>query len=181
MGATAASRSLKRLLGAAVFGGRTYPMQHKADTTCAQRVDGRSTAVKVTKLPPGGNQCPAGGQRIESGIDDNDDGREMLRMLCELHGHDVEEAADGPDGVERALEMKPDIAFVDIGLPTIDGYEVARRVRAKLGSSLRLVALSGYGSQEHRDAALAAGFDEHIAKPIDAAHLQRVLASAPKS
>jgi len=109
-------------------------------------------------------------------VDDNDDGREMLRMMCELHGHDVIEAADGPDGVERALAERPDIAFVDIGLPTIDGYEVARRLRRELGRSTRLVALSGYGSAEHREAALAAGFDEHIAKPINAAQLERALA-----
>jgi len=109
-------------------------------------------------------------------VEDKYAGREMLRMMCELHGHDVIEAADGPDGVERALAERPDIAFVDIGLPTIDGYEVARRLRRELGRSTRLVALSGYGSAEHREAALAAGFDEHIAKPINAAQLERALA-----
>lgn len=131
--------------------------------------------------PPQGDAARATGPRRVLVVDDNDDGREMLRMLCELHGHDVVEASDGPDGVERAVETRPDIAFVDIGLPTIDGYEVARRVRKELGTSTRLIALSGYGSPEHREAALAAGFDEHIAKPIDAANLQRVLAMAPKS
>ncbi|HET9623833.1 MAG TPA: response regulator [Kofleriaceae bacterium] len=111
-------------------------------------------------------------------VDDNTDGREMLRCLCELLGHRVVEAADGEAGVAQAVEHRPDIAFIDIGLPTIDGYEVARRVRAALGDRApRLVALSGYGSEQHRAAAIAAGFDLHIAKPIDADKLRRELAN----
>jgi two-component system, sensor histidine kinase len=114
-------------------------------------------------------------------IDDNADGREMLRCLCELYGHRVLEAGDGETGVMRAVEGHPDIAFVDIGLPTIDGYEVARRVRAELGAAApRLVALSGYGSLEHCARALEAGFDAHIAKPIDVVGLRREIAAAKK-
>jgi signal transduction histidine kinase len=113
-------------------------------------------------------------------IDDNADGREMLRCLCELLGHRVTEAGDGEAGVARALDERPDIAFVDIGLPTIDGYEVARRVRAGLGHQTRLVALTGYGSDQHRALALEAGFDTHIAKPIDVAQLRREIAAAKK-
>ncbi|HWO21553.1 MAG TPA: response regulator [Kofleriaceae bacterium] len=113
-------------------------------------------------------------------IDDNDDGREMLRALCELGGHEVIEAADGPEGVERALEGAPDIAFVDIGLPTIDGYEVARRLRARAARPIRLVALSGYGSPEHRERAFEAGFDDHIAKPISHEQLRRCIAQAAR-
>jgi signal transduction histidine kinase len=113
-------------------------------------------------------------------IDDNDDGREMLRALCELGGHEVIEAADGPEGVERALEVGPDIAFVDIGLPTIDGYEVARRLRARAERPIRLIALSGYGSPEHRERAFEAGFDDHIAKPISHEQLRRCIAQAAR-
>jgi two-component system, sensor histidine kinase len=113
-------------------------------------------------------------------IDDNDDGREMLRALCELGGHEVIEAADGPEGVERALEVEPDIAFVDIGLPTIDGYEVARRLRARAERPIRLIALSGYGSPEHRARAFEAGFDDHIAKPISHEQLRRCIAQAAR-
>jgi signal transduction histidine kinase len=121
----------------------------------------------------------ADGARCVLVIDDNEDGREMLRALCELHGHRVLEAGDGEAGVACAIQGRPDIAFVDIGLPTIDGYEVARRVRAELGPATpRLVALSGYGSHEHRARALEAGFDAHIAKPIDVAHLRREIAAA---
>jgi signal transduction histidine kinase len=111
-------------------------------------------------------------------IDDNADGREMLRFLCEQLGHEVIEAGDGESGLAIAIEGRPDIAFVDIGLPTIDGYEVARRVRAALGPDApRLVALSGYGSEQHRALALEAGFDTHIAKPMAAAQLHRELAA----
>ena len=85
------------------------------------------------------------------------------------------------DGIARAIEAPPEIAFIDIGLPTIDGYEVARRVRAQLGAATpRLVALSGYGSDHHRALALDAGFDTHIAKPIDVTQLRHEIADAGK-
>ncbi|HEU0032333.1 MAG TPA: response regulator [Kofleriaceae bacterium] len=112
-------------------------------------------------------------------VDDNEDARVLLRSLCELEGHTVEEAGDGPSGVEQALAFGPDVAFIDIGLPGIDGYEVARQLRAKQGQPrMRLVALSGYGSDEHRQRALESGFDEHVVKPIELAKLQRIVASA---
>ncbi|MDC0667133.1 response regulator [Nannocystis radixulma] len=125
----------------------------------------------------------APGRRKILVVDDNEDGRKMLRKLCELHGHEVSEAADGLEGVRRALADRPDVAFVDIGLPGIDGYEVARRVRAQLdGHSPLLIALSGYGSPEHRDRAHEAGFDEHIIKPIKLANLRRIVGAAqPKA
>ena len=113
-------------------------------------------------------------------VDDNEDGRQMLRSLCELGGHEVTEAADGLEGVARALADRPDIAFVDIGLPEIDGYEVARRVRARAGRPIRLIALSGYGSDEHRELAFEAGFDDHIAKPITHAQLRGCLAAVAR-
>ena len=112
-------------------------------------------------------------------VDDNEDGRYLLRCLCELQGHEVIEAADGLEGVARTVEASPDIAFVDIGLPGIDGYEVARRVRENAnGSSPYLVALSGYGSAEHVTRAMEAGFDEHISKPIQLDQLLRVVQTA---
>lgn len=147
---------------------------------------GTTMTVRVPVLPeeraapPSAVEQPAddGGFRIVV-VDDNEDGRFLLRSLCELHGHQVVEAADGLSGVERTCEVAPDIAFVDIGLPGIDGYEVARRVRECLrDQGPYLVALSGYGSREHRDAAFAAGFDEHIAKPMQLEQLHAALARA---
>ena len=114
-------------------------------------------------------------------IDDNDDGRSMLRCLCEMQGHEVVEADNGLEGVARTVEAQPDIAFVDIGLPGIDGYEVARRVRSQGGRLPYLVALSGYGSSEHRERAFAAGFDEHIAKPMAMDQFAAVIAHARES
>lgn len=111
-------------------------------------------------------------------IDDNDDGRELFRMLCELRGHEVIEASDGPEGIERTIAERPDIVFVDIGLPTLDGYEVARQVRAAIGGEVRLIALSGYGSPEHRAAAIDAGFDEHVAKPIGVERIEELVRGA---
>ncbi len=111
-------------------------------------------------------------------VDDNDDGRFLLRCLCELRGYQVTEAADGIEGLARTIEIQPDIAFVDIGLPGIDGYEVARQIRLQSAGAVRpyLVALSGFSSTEHRERAYAAGFDEHIAKPMAIDQLEAVVA-----
>jgi signal transduction histidine kinase/ActR/RegA family two-component response regulator len=100
-------------------------------------------------------------------VDDNTDMLEMLRMLLERRGHDVEIAADGISGVEKAVANPPDVALVDIGLPGIDGYEVARQIRARCGSRPWLVAVTGYGQPDDRDRAMRAGFDRHLIKPVE--------------
>jgi CheY-like chemotaxis protein len=88
-------------------------------------------------------------------------------------------ATTGEMGADLIVERCPDIAFVDIGLPDIDGYEVARRVRSRLGARpLQLVALSGFGQRCDRERALDAGFDHHLAKPASPAELQRLLEAA---
>jgi PAS domain S-box-containing protein len=109
-------------------------------------------------------------------IEDNDDAREMLRNLLRMFGHEVHEACDGARGLEEARRLRPDAALIDIGLPGMDGYEVARRIRADLPGA-RLVALTGYGQPEDRERALAAGFDAHLVKPVDPDQLQRLLAA----
>jgi CheY-like chemotaxis protein len=108
-------------------------------------------------------------------IEDNDDARETLQTMLELMGHRVESADDGPEGIDRALATIPDVAFVDIGLPSMDGFEVARRLRAADGSRMYLVALTGFGAREDRERALAAGFDAHMVKPVEANALARLL------
>jgi signal transduction histidine kinase len=101
-------------------------------------------------------------------VEDNVDALATLKDLCQLWGHSVETASEGHEGVRRLLEWRPDIALVDVGLPGIDGFEVARRVRAmEEGRGLKMVALTGYGAAEHRERALAAGFDLHLTKPAD--------------
>ena len=97
-------------------------------------------------------------------IEDNVDARQTLRALLETLGHEVHEAADGEAGIAAALELRPDLVFVDIGLPRLDGYEVARRLRAAK-PAMRLVALTGYGRDDDVQRARDAGFDEHLLKP----------------
>ena len=109
-------------------------------------------------------------------VEDNPDVRDTLRALLELDGHQVEVAPDGTWGVELAVALQPDIALVDIGLPGLDGYQVARQVRAALnGSTMRLIAMTGYGQPEDRRRALEAGFDAHLVKPVDLEALNRLL------
>jgi signal transduction histidine kinase len=106
-------------------------------------------------------------------IEDNPDIRETLRELLELRGHEVLEAEDGPQGVALVLARRPDVALVDIGLPGLDGYAVAARLRAACRT--RLVALSGYGGGEDRSRAAEAGFEAHLVKPVEFEDLARVL------
>jgi signal transduction histidine kinase/CheY-like chemotaxis protein len=108
-------------------------------------------------------------------VEDNDDSRELLATLLQQHGHRVTCAADGLTGVEQALASQPEVMLVDIGLPGLDGYGVARRVREAFGAAPYLVALTGYGQPEDRARALASGFDEHLTKPVDIKVLESLL------
>jgi signal transduction histidine kinase/CheY-like chemotaxis protein len=109
-------------------------------------------------------------------VEDNDDIRANFRLLLERCGHSVVEARDGLDGLQRILDADPDAAFVDLGLPGLDGYEVARRVRSRRPRRPLLVAVSGYGQPEDRARSQRAGFDAHLTKPVDTRELHRLLA-----
>ena len=111
-------------------------------------------------------------------IEDNDDARMALVALLELDGYVVEPAADGPAGFEVIRAKRPDAALIDIGLPGVDGYEVAKRICAMPGPRPFLVALTGYGEAEDRRRAVEAGFDAHLVKPADPAALQELLAAS---
>jgi CheY-like chemotaxis protein len=109
-------------------------------------------------------------------IEDMEDSRTGLAMLLELEGHQVLTAEDGASGLELILGKHPDIALVDIGLPGIDGYEVARRVRARVeAKDVKLVALTGYGEPSEVAKARAAGFDAHLLKPLEPGKLRALL------
>jgi len=110
-------------------------------------------------------------------VEDNADAREAMRMLLELDGHVVMAAAEGVEALELARAKDPDIALVDIGLPGIDGYEVARRIRAAGDKRPLLIALTGYGQPEDRRRATEAGFDSLLVKPVDPAALTELLAT----
>jgi two-component system CheB/CheR fusion protein len=113
-------------------------------------------------------------------VDDNTDMAESMALLLRLEGHEVRTAFDGPGALEAAKTFHPEIVLLDIGLPGLDGYEVARRLRAlpELGTPL-LVALTGYGQAEDRDRSQAAGFDEHLIKPVDLDRLKALMAAYP--
>lgn len=99
--------------------------------------------------------------------------------LLEIWGHRVDVAENGLQGVEMALSATPDVALIDIGLPGIDGNEVARRIRAAFGTGhMELIAMTGYGQPEDRRRALQAGFDSYLIKPVDPTQLSQLLAAA---
>jgi two-component system CheB/CheR fusion protein len=112
-------------------------------------------------------------------VEDNSDSRDMLYSLLMLEGYEVTAARDGAEGLQLILAQQPEVALIDIGLPEIDGYEVARRVRRTLGPGVLLIALTGYGRDEDRQAVKAAGFDEHLVKPLDPEDLFRILSRRP--
>ncbi|MEZ4408692.1 MAG: response regulator [Polyangiales bacterium] len=109
-------------------------------------------------------------------IDDNADVREILRDYLELRGHTVEVAEDGQSGIDLALSSRPQVALVDIGLPGLDGYEVAAAIRARAPDlAIRLIALTGFGRPEDRRRAMDAGFDAHLVKPVDPEQVHQLL------
>ena len=111
-------------------------------------------------------------------VEDNQDAGEMYRVLMELAGYEVLVAVNGTQGLELLKTARPDVALVDIGLPGMDGYELAQRFRAEPdGKGVLLVALTGYGSPTDRDRSRQAGFDLHLIKPVDPDILTSLLGS----
>ena len=115
-------------------------------------------------------------------VDDNWDAADSLGMLLRMMGHEVHTAHDGPEAVGAAAVFRPDVVLLDIGLPKLNGYEVARRIR-KLegGAGLMLIALTGWGQEEDRRRSKEAGFDHHLTKPVELADLQGLLAGSEPS
>lgn len=111
-------------------------------------------------------------------VDDNQDSAESLALLLEIYGHEVRTAFAGPAALETASTFRPDVVLLDIGLPGMDGYEVARRLRAE-HDRCRLIALTGYGRDDDRERSREAGFDHHLVKPVDLNELARVLGPLP--
>ncbi len=110
-------------------------------------------------------------------VEDNGDARTLLKTLLELDGYNVAEAEDGLTGLSQLLDIRPRIAIVDIGLPGLDGYEIAKRTREVVGpDEVVLLALTGYGQAEDREMAFRSGFDAHLVKPLDYPKLAALLA-----
>ena len=116
-------------------------------------------------------------------VDDNEDARTLLAEVLTLMGHEVREAGDGPQALAVARELVPDLAILDIGLPEMDGYELAQRLRAlPQATGLHLLALSGYGTAADQERSRAAGFARHIVKPVDVRGLiEAITELAPRS
>ena len=114
-------------------------------------------------------------------VDDNHDAARALALLLKLSGHEVHTAPDGPSGLDAVAEFQPDVVLLDIGMPGMDGYEVARHIRQS--PSLRdvcLVALTGWGQEEDVRFAHASGFDHHLLKPVDLNRLMDTLRLVPR-
>jgi PAS domain S-box-containing protein len=140
-------------------------------------------AKPADRSPAASGGAPAGkragakraGRRVLV-VEDSADARLGVQLLLEQAGHVVETAGDGPEGLAKLGQFHPDVALIDVGLPGMDGYELARLARSQPETrDIRLVAITGYGQEEDRQRALAAGFDLHVAKPVNPAVLQDLL------
>jgi DNA-binding response OmpR family regulator len=108
----------------------------------------------------------SGGKQRVLIVDDNEDARLLLSEILRAIGHDVRTAADGYEAVKLVETFTPDVAILDIGLPGMDGYELATKLGA-IAKGAKLIALSGYGQESDRVKSHAAGFDRHLVKPVD--------------
>jgi signal transduction histidine kinase/ActR/RegA family two-component response regulator len=125
-------------------------------------------AVPAETVATGPTRPAARGARRVLLVEDSADVRRMLRLRLELDSHDVHEAEDGITGLAEAFRLQPDVAVIDIGLPGLDGWELARQLRAtEAGRRMILVAISGYGQLEDQQLSREAGFDAHLVKPVD--------------
>jgi CheY-like chemotaxis protein len=115
-------------------------------------------------------------------VDDNRDAAETLATLLGIAGNETHMAYDGTAAIEAAETIRPDVVLLDIGLPKMSGYEVARSLRAEpWGRSMMLVALTGWGQEEDRRRSHDAGFDAHLVKPVDHSQLLKLLATARRA
>ncbi len=131
-----------------------------------------------TPAPPSPAAIPEQPRRVLI-IEDNDDARESLRLLLESLGHRVAEASDGTRGVALALAERPDVVLIDLGLPGLDGYDVARTLRSTLaGKTPSLIAVTGYGQAADRQRSKEAGFDAHLVKPVSQYVLSSLIVAA---
>jgi CheY-like chemotaxis protein len=156
---------------------------HGGDVTVESK--GRGTGASFTvrlpaieapgPLPRDSAPTPSGGAETILVVEDNADARESLCVALELQGHRVLGASDGRAALDMVRRERPRVAVLDIGLPGMDGYELARRVRAEFGGEIILIALTGYGTTGDENRARQAGFVRHMTKPVDVIELMQVL------
>jgi len=158
---------------------------HGGSVAAASRGPGHGTTVTLSLPLPSAAPIdeesaalPARPQRPKRVlvVDDNRDSADSLAMLLRIEGHDVHLAADGAEALALAERLQPHVVVLDIGLPQMDGYEVARRLRRlRWDHEVRLIAVTGYGQQDDLRASSDAGFELHLVKPIDPAELSRII------
>ena len=158
----------------------------RIDVTSAGPGRGSAFTVRFPRIEPAASPpaskpapTPTRAHRRILIIEDNTDARQMLRHLLELSGDEVHEAEDGVRGLEQALVLHLDAVVIDLGLPGLDGYQVAQRIRAANRRDMVLIAVTGYGQREDRLRSSAAGFDAHFTKPVDPTALDALLRRHP--
>ena len=150
----------------------TLPLLNEDSVHLPDEVDSGISRTSDANVPNAAGQAVIETVMI---IEDDLDNRQMLSALLKLEGFDVSAAEDAEEGIQRICQHPPDVALVDLHMPTVDGFEVVRRIRSTLGDSIRIYALTGHGASEDVEKALAAGFDAHFVKPIDIDRLLQML------
>jgi PAS domain S-box-containing protein len=183
-----AQQAMDRSVGGLGIGltlSRRLVEMHEGTITAASDGAGRGAeftvrlpvAIGVAPAPSPALRAPAHSRRILV-VEDNDDARESLRLLLEGLGHRVLATGDGAEGLALAAAHHPEVALIDIGLPGLDGYEVARALRATpTGKTMTLIAVTGYGQADDRQRSKEAGFDAHLVKPVSQALLSSLIAA----
>ena len=141
-------------------------------------VEVRETSCRPPADPNPGPAPESGDPRVLKVmvVDDNRDSADTMALLLDAIGFTVEKAHDGLSALELAGELRPDVVLLDIGLPGLDGFQVARRLRDTYGDEPLLLALTGYGDEQSRRRSSDVGFDHHLLKPVDLAILERLIA-----
>ena len=167
-------------LGLAIV--RSFVIAHGGEVVADSAGPGLGSELTVSlpltnrpaELAPASERAPALERLVL--VEDQDDNRFLLQAILENEGFEVVTASDGESAVDAIEKHRPGIALVDLGLPVLDGYEVARRIRSVFARhEIFLVALTGYGQQQDREAVIRAGFDQHLVKPVDARALVEIL------
>jgi CheY-like chemotaxis protein len=173
-------KSLVSLHGGKVTSFSEGPGQGSTFTVCLPHVQ---DVLHAIQSEPHLGDLPVASRRLRvMVVDDNVDAAQMLATLVEAMGHEVAVEYGSRPALERALLEKPDVCLFDVGLPDLDGNELARRLRATLGDTqMCLVAVTGYGQDNDRDATAKAGFDQHFVKPVDAERLGALFAEVARA
>ena len=148
---------------------------------------GGRTRLRASGASPASEPAPAAATETSNGgarrilvVDDNRDSADSLAILLELDGNRIRTAYDGAEAIEAAAEFRPDVVLLDLGLPKLDGYEAARRIRSESwGGHVLLIALTGWDHEDDRRRTHEAGFDQHLVKPVDSGALMRLLSDLP--